>query len=355
MGYLLKEEVMNAILGEWRRDYDIFAPVCLKGKGAYAGTDVVRYQCIKDWSEIVFDKKAQFSFKEVLLPMNQTLFYFTEDLVTEENLKEKGNLVFLRSCDLHAVKRLDEIYLRNGGEDYYYKRIREQTRFILMGCGESFDSCFCVDMGTNQSGDYDLCVNQRDGFLEVDNQNPEWKELLAKYASAEESITPDAVSENQVSVTISDQISLDVMNSKQWEEYSARCINCGRCNFVCPTCTCFTMQDIFYTDNGKVGERKRVWASCMVDGFTDMAGNISFRQDNGSRMRFKVLHKVYDYKKRNGYHMCVGCGRCDDICPEYISFSNCVNKLEHMVEESPPHLRSAESVERKEAAEHGNE
>ena len=48
---------------------------------------------------------------------------------------------------------------------------------------------------------------------------------------------------------------------------------------------------------------------------------------NGQRMRFKVLHKVYDFKKRNGYHMCVGCGRCDDICPEYISFSNSINKL----------------------------
>ena len=57
------------------------------------------------------------------------------------------------------------------------------------------------------------------------------------------------------------------------------------------------MQDIFYRDNGKAGERRRVQASCMVDGFTDVAGGGSYRQKIGDRMRFKTLHKVYDYKK----------------------------------------------------------
>jgi anaerobic sulfite reductase subunit A len=93
------------------------------------------------------------------------------------------------------------------------------------------------------------------------------------------------------------------------------------------------MQDIFYTDNKNAGERRRVWASCMVDGFTQVAGGGSYRIKNGQRMRFKVLHKVYDYKKRFGYHMCVGCGRCDDVCPEYISFSACINRLEKGMKE----------------------
>jgi sulfite reductase subunit A len=112
-----------------------------------------------------------------------------------------------------------------------------------------------------------------------------------------------------------------------WEEYGARCIGCGRCNFVCPTCTCFTMQDIFYKDNPKAGERRRVWASCQVDGYSDIAGGHSFRQSQGERMRFKVLHKISDYKKRFGYHMCVGCGRYENVCPEYISYIACLQKL----------------------------
>ncbi|MGL4969996.1 MAG: 4Fe-4S dicluster domain-containing protein, partial [Fusobacteriaceae bacterium] len=48
----------------------------------------------------------------------------------------------------------------------------------------------------------------------------------------------------------------------------------------------------------------------------------------GERMRFKVMHKIHDHKKRFGNHqMCVGCGRCDDKCPVFISFSTTVNRL----------------------------
>ncbi len=118
-----------------------------------------------------------------------------------------------------------------------------------------------------------------------------------------------------------------------WNEYDARCISCGRCNFVCPTCTCYTMQDMRYKEKLSNGERRRVWASCMIAGFTDVAGGGKERPKVSQRMRFKVLHKVYDYKKRTGQQMCIGCGRCDDVCPEYISFSTSVNKLQSAMEE----------------------
>jgi anaerobic sulfite reductase subunit A len=93
------------------------------------------------------------------------------------------------------------------------------------------------------------------------------------------------------------------------------------------------MQDVFHDGARTMGERRRVWTGCHLDGFADMAGGHTFRETYGARMRFKVLHKVYDYHKRFGAHMCVGCGRCDDVCPEYISYSKCVNKLAALVGE----------------------
>ncbi len=30
---------------------------------------------------------------------------------------------------------------------------------------------------------------------------------------------------------------------KLWEEQSLRCIGCGACAYVCPTCACFDIQD----------------------------------------------------------------------------------------------------------------
>ncbi len=332
MGYKLDNSEFQNLINNLKKDYNLYAPKMFKGTGTFSDTDIVRYDSISNIDDIEFIKKSNYSFKEAILPITQTLFYFTEDEVKEANIeREKGALIFLRSCDLHAVKRLDQIYLKNGYEDYYYKRLRDNVKFVLIGCSESFDNCFCVSMNSNKCDEYDLAINIRDNYFELDCKNDKFKSLLNSYKELDVEI--DYVKENDIKVKVAENLSLDVYKSKMWDEYDARCINCGRCNFVCPSCTCFTMQDIFYTDNGKVGERRRVHASCMVDEYTDVAGGVAYRKKNGERMRFKVMHKVFDYKKRNGYTMCVGCGRCDDACPEYISYSNCINKLENAMKE----------------------
>lgn len=333
MGYVLDKDGMSQILSKLSKKYLIYAPKLYVGGGRLSDTDCVRYGEVNSIDEIVFDKKSEFSFKEVLTPITQTLFYFTEESVKEADGPKKGAVIFLRSCDLHAVKRLDDIYLTNGPVDSYYERIREKVRFVLIGCNSAFDNCFCVDMGTNLSENYDMSIDYSDDNFRVDCKCAEFDPLLKANAVKEEIVEQEYVKETMTRVHIPENLNAKVAESSMWREYDSRCIGCGRCNFVCPTCTCFTMQDLFYTDNGKVGERRRVWASCMVDGYTEVAGGGNYRQKNGDRMRFKVSHKVLDYKERNGYHMCVGCGRCDDICPEYISFSNCINKLEHAMEE----------------------
>ncbi|KNZ42268.1 anaerobic sulfite reductase subunit AsrA [Acetobacterium bakii] len=331
MGYQINQDKMNAILTELSKKYKIYGPRRYVGDGTFAHVDTIRYGEVTTLDDIEFKEKSNYSFKEVLLPISETLFYFTENEMKEADAPHSGAIVFLRSCDLHGLKRMDTIYLKNGAVDTYYKRLRDNTKFILMGCEDSFENCFCVSMGTNQSDDYDA-------YLKIDGQNvlidSHWDLLDTALAEMPEiQVIPDAVSQNKTVVEIPEAIPQSVIDSPFWEDYANRCIACGRCNFVCPTCTCFTMQDIFYTDNGKAGERRRVWASCHVDGYTDMAGGHAFRDNKGQRMRFKVMHKINDYKKRFGTQMCIGCGRCDDVCPEYISFSNCINKLNTLVKE----------------------
>lgn len=325
MGYNLLKEKAEKILLQWSEKYDIFAPVLMEGEGCFSDTDIIRYGKINGLDDIVWTKKSDYSFKEILLAINETLFYFTEDQTTVPKGPEKDILIFLRSCDLHAVKRLDEIYLKNGFEDFYYQRVRERAKFILMGCETTCDSGFCVSMGTNKSDNYDAYIKVDGDQVYMDVKD----EDLAAYIVGEDKadVKPDFVTENKEKVTLPKNLSNESFTKEIWKEYGARCIACGRCNFVCPTCTCFTMQDIFYKDNAKVGERRRVWASCQIDGYTEMAGGHGFRKTQGDRVRFKVMHKIYDYEKRFGYPMCVGCGRCDDVCPEYISYSNLVNRL----------------------------
>lgn len=333
MGYCFTEDGMKSVWSELEKRYDIYAPKCFAGKGRFSDTDCVRYGQVHSAAEIVFDKKAEYSAKEFLLPNAETLFYFTEDHIRESACKEKEMLIFLRSCDLHAIKRLDAVYLEQGFIDGYYKRLRDKVRFVLMGCPKAFDTCFCVDMGTNKSDDYDMSMDKVNDKYYMDCKMEEWTELFAQNAEKVQDVQPAFVTETGTHVNLPTQMPKAMLQSDFWREYDGRCIACGRCNFVCPTCTCFTMQDMYYTENGKAGERRRVWASCMVDGYADVAGGGTYRKKHGERMRYKVLHKVWDFQKKHGYPMCVGCGRCDDICPEYISFSHCVNELEKACKE----------------------
>ena len=325
MGYSIKKAKADAIFAELAKKYDIFAPKVFAGEGCFSDQDSIRYGKVTSLEEIEFERKSEYSFKEALLAIQENLFYFTEDQVTVPSISDKGILIFLRSCDLAAVKRIDQIYLNNGPEDFYYKRLREKAKFVLMGCTESCKSGFCVSMGTNHMENYDLYLKVAGEVVEADCKCEELASFFAEEETKE--VTADYVTENIEKVTLPKNLSNDSFKNPIWEEYGSRCIGCGRCNFVCPTCTCFTMQDIYYQENKKVGERRRVWASCQINGYTDMAGGHSFRKSQGERLRFKVMHKIHDFEERFGYTMCVGCGRCEDVCPEYISYINCINRL----------------------------
>lgn len=329
MGYLISKKAADEWFAALSENHDIFAPKCFPGEGCFSDTDVIRYGQIHALDEIEFDRRSDYSFKETLLAINETLFYFTEDTAAVPACRDKRLLIFLRSCDLHALRRLDTIYLKNGPEDFYYRRLREKADFVLMGCRETCDTGFCVSMGTNRTDQYDLYLKSEGDSVWIDCPSGA-SALCAFFEKTDASVcevTPDYVTENHEKVTLPKNLSVESFDNPLWEAYGSRCIGCGRCNFVCPTCTCFTMQDLLYRENANVGERRRVWASCQVDGYTDIAGGGSFRKKQSERMRFKVMHKIYDYEKRFGEPMCVGCGRCDAVCPEYISYANLINQL----------------------------
>lgn len=327
MGYQISRKTADEIFNSLKETYEIFAPKLFPGEGCFSDTDIIRYGTVQSLDEIEWERRSDYSFKETLLAVNEVLFYFTEEETTIPSCTPKNLLIFLRSCDLHALKRLDAIYLENGPEDFYYKRLREKAHFVLMGCQETCDTGFCVSMNTNRTDAYDLYLKLSGDCVLVDCKSSELQTFFQGKESISSEIIPDSVSENRETVTLPKNLSTDSFSHPIWEAYGSRCIGCGRCNFVCPTCTCFTMQDIRYRDNANVGERRRVWASCQVDGYTDIAGGNSFRKNQSERMRFKVMHKIYDFEKRFGYPMCVGCGRCDSVCPEYISYANLINQL----------------------------
>lgn len=337
MGYSLNTVQADQVLGALQKDYRVYAPKRFPKQGRYSDTDVIRYAEVEHFSDIVWDIKSDYPAKEVLSPIQQAIFYFTEDEYRASKASTKPILILARPCDINAQHVQAKIYMGNGGyDDFYYQRVRELVKFAVMECGGGDDTCFCVSMGTNKTDDYALALKFSHEGVEVGVNDEAFAPYFEGMPAAE--YIPTFVEENELKVELPDlsdkAVRLALKGHPMWKEYDSRCISCGSCTVACSTCTCFTTRDVCYGDNPEVGERRRVTASCQVAGFDQMAGQREFRATAGDRMRYKVLHKFYDYKARFGdSHMCVGCGRCTHRCPELISISATVNKVHAAVDE----------------------
>jgi ferredoxin len=117
-----------------------------------------------------------------------------------------------------------------------------------------------------------------------------------------------------------------VWDDALWTEESDTCILCGGCNFVCPTCHCFNVEDV-PTEQQQVFTRERYWDSCQLGGFTQMAAE-NTRRTQAERLRQRIFHKfVYIPAKYNGALGCTGCGRCIEVCPAEISITHILERV----------------------------
>ena len=186
MGKRLNRDEMQQFFESLQESYDIYGPKLYQGTGCFSDTDVVRYGQLESWEELVWDRKSDYSFKEALFPISETILYFTENEMKTADGPARPRMIFLKSCDFHALKRLDEMYLRNGAEDFYYRRMRENTVFAVMGCKESGESCFCVSMGTNRCEGYDIYAFQDENGCYVDVKSGELESLLPECGQSTE-------------------------------------------------------------------------------------------------------------------------------------------------------------------------
>jgi anaerobic sulfite reductase subunit A len=307
-------------------DYTVIAPQKRAGRGRYSDSDLVTYEKVESLCEIELSSRTYFSAKSVLFPIREAMFSFKGDTLQETPADIKPTIVFLRSCDIHALGVLDAMFLEHGAqEDCYYLPRREKMTCFLLECPQPFDECFCVSMGTNRTQDYAVFLRQEAQGYAVQILDDKFQQYFPH--GAEERVEPRFARKDPAPISIPGRVDISLFTDTLWEEYSQRCIACGRCNTSCPTCSCFTIQNIPDSNDPRNVTRQRIWSSCQVKHFSRLAGNHEFRIPKGQRMRYKVLHKIYDFTKTFGFPMCVGCGRCEEVCPEYIGMRKCIERI----------------------------
>ncbi len=238
MGYKLSKEEIDSLFRNLRKDHKIFAQKNFEKQGRYSDTDIIKYDEVKSFDEIVYDKKSTYPAKEVTNPISQTLYYFTEDEFRESKnpYGDKKILIFARPCDINAQLRQDKIYLQNGGfEDVFYKRVRENVKFICMECAEGFDTCFCTSMGSNKTDDYSLAVRFSKDSAVFNVKDKELEEYFNE--CKEEEFILKFVEKNNISANIHEiknkEVLIKLKDHPMWKEFNGRCIGCGACVRAC--------------------------------------------------------------------------------------------------------------------------
>jgi ferredoxin len=152
-----------------------------------------------------------------------------------------------------------------------------------------------------------------------------WKPFLTDAAAPEVSTpAPNIQCTLKVDMTgIKEKLDL-MFEHPLWDEISKKCLTCGTCTYVCPTCHCF---DISQENKMNAGERFRCWDSCMFSAYTEMAGNHNPRAEKMPRVRQRFMHKLCFFEDRYSKSLCVGCGRCVEKCPVALDITVLIDQI----------------------------
>lgn len=239
-------------------------------------------------------------------------------------------LLGVRACDLRAIAVQDRVLTGGRHVDADYAARREAAFVVAVDCTEPAGTCFCASTGSGPGigPGYDVAltevVGEEDHWFLARPGSAAGERMLARIplrdasaadVAAARAAVEDAATRMGRSLATEGLRDLFAAHREDpgWEDVGSRCLTCGNCTLVCPTCFCTTVEDV--TDlAGEVAERRRRWDSCFDLGFSYLHGD-SVRSSNRSRYRHWISHKLGTWQDQFGELGCVGCGRCITWCP----------------------------------------
>ncbi len=311
--YLLKKEDLEGFFDSL--PHQVIAPVKKKSIHVFEEVD--------DFSQVDLDMiNTHYPAKDVFLP-EETMFSYSKDFAKQE-IDDKKRIIFgIRPCDVHALQKIDRIFLGDYVDPYYNAR-RENTMLIVFKCTEAGDDCFCGSFGTYELDDgYDLMFTETDEGYVVRVGSEKGEELI-NHNFEETDSEPEI--ELKFKKSLSDKNLMEHWDSEVWKKQAEMCLSCGACTISCPTCGCFFISDEPELDL-ESGKRYRFCASCQLKNFTRVAGDCFFREDRTARLRHRIFHQLVYFKEKFDEQMCVGCGRCFTNCPTEIDMVKIVDEL----------------------------
>ena len=319
--FKMKRENLNDFLDAIKPFGTLWGPV--KNGDQFALERVTDYSTM-DLSAL----RTKVPFKKLLFPPKFAMFSFDEQRI-EDTLKDLPNQVIfgLHPCDIHGLMIMDGFFNMHYSDPYYTER-RKRTAIIGLSCIPD-EKCFCKVTNTHYAeGGFDLALTDLEAFFIVwvgsslgDDMIRECPELMDEnvgHDDLEKYVKWREYRESQFKLEMDFTGMPSIMelcwDDPLWEELGDKCLSCGACTIVCPTCPCFNVLDeIDLKQTG--GQRFRRWDSCMFREYSMVTGGHNFRESRAARLKLRFTHKLQAFVGKFGEPACVGCGRCIDTCP----------------------------------------
>ncbi len=268
--------------------------------------------------------------------------------------KEVPRYAFIgvRSCELHAIAIQDRIFMGGARVDPTYRARRENAFILAVNCGHAAGTCFCVSMetGPQAMSGFDLAITE---LLDADRhafavdvgtelgasvlEEVPYRSILPVESEAAQKVVETTAKHmgRTMDTTEIRELFYANLEHSRWDDVASRCLTCGNCTMVCPTCFCFTVEDV--TDlTGTTANRVRRWDSCFTTDFTYTAGK-PIRPSGKARYRQWLTHKLATWIDQFGTSGCVGCGRCITWCPVGIDITEEVAAIRGVAPEEETH------------------
>ena len=319
----INKKDIGKLLSQWSKEFTVFVP-SKDGEATMAEWDGKDTSFLDWYRNTVVPPKASF------FPPMEEMFSFQKSgdghHIEPPVSDEHKQLIFgIRPCDAKALAILDMTF-KDTYEDPYYLSKRRNNVLVGLGCTKPYDSCFCtsLDSSPTDQTNVDLMLTDIGDEFVIEQVSDKGKELIALTSELEEATEADEARAKEAKeaayskVTrkldtkdIDNKLLASFDDEDYWEKIAAKCISCGICTFLCPTCYCFDINDELVKEQGA---RFRSWDSCGFSVYTKMPME-NPRLEKWRRVRQKVCHKYEFYPMNFNVIACTGCGRCIRLCP----------------------------------------
>ena len=333
----IDKQDMVSLVTSIMEEMEVIGPVAKKGKFVFGP--------IGDYSQLRLDYSTTLlPLKKYLLPPEEPILKYKlgQTMTSIPVIEAKPRVIMgAHPCDINANWLLDLAFSTDNLDTNYMEK-RKKAIIVGLDCNEPCDEhSFCKSMGSlTMEGGYDLFLTDIGDAYMVEYGTPVGMELLARHAGAREATDTDmsrfrATQDTkwpkftyELEMTLSDLPNLLAIgyDNPIWAELGEKCLACGACTLVCPTCYCFDVVDRLAL-NMKEGQRLRIWDSCQLPEFATVAGGENFREDRADRQRHRFFRKGKYLTETFGKVGCVGCGRCVRSCLVHIDPVEVYNTL----------------------------